>query len=35
MIDKELIYKLKNKYIGKKIGFTVVFDLLHCGHCII
>ena len=26
---------LKNKYIGKKIGFTCSsFDLLHCGHCI-
>ena len=35
MINKELIYKLKNKYIGKKIGFTCsCFDLLHCGHCI-
>lgn len=26
---------LKNKYIGKKIGFTCsCFDILHCGHCL-
>ena len=34
-IDYVYLSELKNKYIGKKIGFTCSsFDILHCGHAL-
>ena len=34
-IDFNLISLLKNKYTGRRIGFTCsCFDLLHCGHAL-
>ena len=34
-IDYVKVNNLKNKYRGKKIGFTCsCFDILHCGHAL-